>query len=77
MIIYLIRLSPDARDACASRDATIPGDLWRTGYPSPVCLAPHGVFPASRLAARAVSSYLAFSPLPNERLRIRRAVFFL
>src|SRR5437868_8699359 len=28
------------------------------------CLAPHGVFPASRIAPRAVSSYLAFSPLP-------------
>ncbi len=29
------------------------------------CLAPHGVFPASRIAPRAVSSYLAFSPLPD------------
>ena len=28
------------------------------------CLAPHGVFPASRITPRAVSSYLAFSPLP-------------
>ena len=28
------------------------------------CLAPHGVFRASRITARAVSSYLAFSPLP-------------
>src|SRR5258707_14744827 len=28
------------------------------------CLAPHGVFPASRIASQAVSSYLAFSPLP-------------
>jgi hypothetical protein len=28
------------------------------------CLAPHGVFRASRIAPRAVSSYLAFSPLP-------------
>ena len=28
------------------------------------CLAPHGVFPASQIASRAVSSYLAFSPLP-------------
>src|SRR5438034_6155595 len=28
------------------------------------CLAPHGVFPASRIAPRAVSSYLAFSTLP-------------
>jgi hypothetical protein len=29
-----------------------------------LCLAPHGVFRASRIASRAVSSYLAFSPLP-------------
>src|SRR5207237_4163331 len=29
------------------------------------CLAPHGVFPASRIAPRAVSSYLAFSTLPD------------
>src|SRR5438874_8916225 len=28
------------------------------------CLAPHGVFPAARITPRAVSSYLAFSPLP-------------
>src|SRR5437762_3342241 len=28
------------------------------------CLAPHGVFRASRITSRAVSSYLAFSPLP-------------
>src|ERR1044072_7277426 len=28
------------------------------------CLAPHGVFHASRITPRAVSSYLAFSPLP-------------
>src|ERR1051326_5423539 len=28
------------------------------------CLAPHGGFPASRIAPRAVSSYLAFSTLP-------------
>jgi hypothetical protein len=30
-------------------------------------LAPHGVFPAPRIASRAVSSYLAFSPLPALR----------
>jgi len=29
------------------------------------CLAPHGVFPASRITPRAVSSYLAISPLPE------------
>src|SRR5436305_14382300 len=28
------------------------------------CLAPHRVFPASRITSQAVSSYLAFSPLP-------------
>src|SRR2546422_8269162 len=28
------------------------------------CLAPHGVFHASRITSRAVSSYLAFSTLP-------------
>src|SRR6266705_538936 len=28
------------------------------------CLAPHGVFHASRITSQAVSSYLAFSPLP-------------
>ena len=28
------------------------------------CLAPHGVFPASQITSRAVSSYLAFSTLP-------------
>src|SRR5205085_11298089 len=28
------------------------------------CLAPHGVFRASRITPRAVSSYLTFSPLP-------------
>jgi len=27
MIIYLARLAPDVRDACAPRDATIPEDL--------------------------------------------------
>ncbi len=52
MIIYLARLAPDARGACAPRDATIPGDLCRTGCPSPVlsctawgfsCLAPCSV----------------------------------
>jgi hypothetical protein len=29
------------------------------------------------LARRAVSSYLAFSPLPNERSRAQKAVCFL
>src|SRR6476646_3541905 len=39
------------------------------------CLAPHGVFRASRIAPRAVSSYLAFSPLPALFSKNRRCVF--
>jgi hypothetical protein len=40
------------------------------------CLAPHGVFPASRITPRAVSSYLAFSPLPELRMpKNRRCIF--
>ena len=39
------------------------------------CLAPHGVFPASRISPRAVSSYLAFSPLPVLFSKNRRYVF--
>jgi hypothetical protein len=77
MIIYLVRLAPNARQTAVGghktaatvwRDATIPEDLAdRLSLPL-FCLAPHGVFPASALARRAVSSYLAFSPLPNEQL---------
>lgn len=78
MIIYLVQLAPNARGP--SRGQRPPRQfrvMRRTrGFNGPAalplfCLAPHGVFPASRLAARAVSSYLAFSPLPNERLRTR------
>ena len=39
------------------------------------CLAPHGVFRASRITSRAVSSYLAFSPLPALFSKNRRYVF--
>jgi hypothetical protein len=39
------------------------------------CLAPHGVFRASRIAPRAVSSYLAFSPLPDLRCQRTGGVF--
>src|SRR5438874_640873 len=56
---------------CSHRGATIPGDRPRnsSGHAGPAvlllfCLAPHGVFPAARITPRAVSSYLAFSPLP-------------
>src|SRR3954465_14872872 len=39
------------------------------------CLAPHGVFRASRIASRAVSSYLAFSTLPDLRCQRTGGVF--
>ena len=40
------------------------------------CLAPHGVFPASRITPRAVSSYLAFSTLPVPLLPKNRRCLF-
>ncbi len=39
------------------------------------CLAPHGVFRAARITSRAVSSYLAFSPLPALLSKNRRCLF--
>src|SRR5437879_8890399 len=79
--MYLIKISPDA-------DKTVGGHrpplqfIWcddtrdrRTGCPPPVCLAPHGVFPAARITSRAVSSYLAFSPLPALFSKNRRYRF--
>src|SRR6266404_5380468 len=48
----------------AGHDATIPEDQIGPATLPLFCLAPHGVFRASRIASRAVSSYLAFSPLP-------------
>src|SRR3954467_8016753 len=39
------------------------------------CLAPHGVFPASRITPRAVSSYLAISTLPALRCQRTGGVF--
>src|SRR5436190_2317784 len=39
------------------------------------CLAPHGVFPAIPLTRDAVSSYLAFSPLPALFSKNRRYLF--
>ena len=51
---------PPERD----HDATIPEDQ-RGGALPLFCLAPHGVFRASRITPRAVSSYLAFSTLPD------------
>src|SRR5437660_10503802 len=75
MIIYLIRRGecpiPQSRD----RDATIPEDRVGPATLPLFCLAPHGVFRASRIAPRAVSSYLAFSPLPALFSKNRRYVF--
>jgi len=39
-------------------------------------LAPAGVYPATTVASRAVSSYLTFSPLPDSRCRERRRCVF-
>src|SRR5437867_9149908 len=64
MIIHLIRISPNARRTFIRRGATIPEDLIGPAALPLFCLAPHGVFRASRIAPRAVSFYLAFSPLP-------------
>src|SRR5215469_4838819 len=84
MIIHLIRPArgTNAHPAIAGRGATIPEDEPRkfSGQVGPAalplfCLAPHGVFPASRIAPRAVSSYLAFSPLPALFSKNRRCVF--
>src|SRR5437588_11343412 len=58
------RFRGTARCACALRDATIPEDRSGPAVLPLFCLAPHGVFHASRITSRAVSSYLAFSPLP-------------
>ena len=69
MIIHLIRPArgTNARsNSQPARDATIPEDFIGPAALPLFCLAPHGVFRASRIAPRAVSSYLAFSPLPDE-----------
>src|SRR5947207_1984754 len=80
MIIYLIPLSRDAR--LRPRSAIAATDVMRR-YPRvdgpavlPLfCLAPHGVFPASQITPRAVSSYLAFSTLPELRYQRTGGVF--
>ncbi len=71
MIIYLIPLSRNApepirrrSDRFSSSDATYPRMFVGPAVLPLFCLAPHGVFRASRITPRAVSSYLAFSPLP-------------
>ena len=62
---------PQSRD----RNATLPEDFIGPAALPLFCLAPHGVFRASRIAPRAVSSYLAFSPLPALFSKNRRYVF--
>src|SRR6201993_929119 len=66
MIIHLIRPArgTNARRTFVRRSATIPEDFIGLAAHPLFCLAPHGVFRASRITSRAVSSYLAFSPLP-------------
>src|SRR5205085_10014194 len=64
-----------ARYACPYRDATIPEDHNGPAVLPLFCLAPHGVFRASRITSRAVSSYLAFSPLPALFSKNRRCLF--
>ena len=75
MIIHLIRISPNARRTFIRLGATIPEDFNGPAALPLFCLAPHGVFRASRIAPRAVSSYLAFSPLPALFSKNRRYVF--
>src|SRR6266571_7261520 len=72
MIIYLIRLRRGRPMVVfgghrPSLQATVMRRYPRIDRPAVLplfCLAPHGVFRASRITPRAVSSYLAFSPLP-------------
>src|SRR5712691_5915596 len=75
MIIHLIRISPNARRTFIRCGATIPEDFSGPAALPLFCLAPHGVFRASRIAPRAVSSYLAFSPLPALLSKNRRCLF--
>src|SRR6266480_1855169 len=75
MIIYLNSLARAARRIFIRRDATIPEDHSGPAVLPLFCLAPHGVFRASRITPRAVSSYLAFSPLPALLSKNRRCLF--
>src|SRR4029077_6916367 len=70
-LTFVNRPIPQSRD----RDATIPEDRSGPAGPPLFCLAPHGVFRASRINPRAVSSYLAFSPLPAPLSKNRRCLF--
>src|SRR5438445_12780024 len=78
MIIHLIRPArgTNARSrGRGDRNATIPEDFIGPAALPLFCLAPHGVFRASRITPRAVSSYLAFSPLPAPLSKNRRCLF--
>src|SRR5437868_2853520 len=82
MIIYLIPQMRDApkpirrrSDRFSSGGATIPEDQIGPAVLPLFCLAPHGVFRAARITPRAVSSYLAFSPLPALLSKNRRCLF--
>jgi len=70
-LTFVNRPIPQSRD----RDATIPEDRSGPAVLPLFCLAPHGVFRASRITPRAVSSYLAFSPLPAPLSKNRRCLF--
>src|SRR6266571_8380428 len=59
----------------SNRDATIPEDRNGPAVLPLFCLTPHGVFRASQITPRAVSSYLAFSPLPALFSKNRRCLF--
>src|SRR5207302_1667842 len=75
LIIYLTPAWRGAQCDCSHRDATIPEDRNGPAALPLFCLAPHGVFRASRITPRAVSSYLAFSPLPALLSKNRRCLF--
>src|SRR5436189_5600764 len=77
MIIHLIRPARGTNDRSRGGE-TVMRRYPRISGPAALplfCLAPHGVFRASRIAPRAVSSYLAFSPLPALFSKNRRYVF--
>src|SRR6266702_8247628 len=70
-LTFVNRPIPQSRD----HDATITEDRSGPAVLPLFCLAPHGVFRASRITPRAVSSYLAFSPLPALLSKNRRCLF--
>src|ERR1700758_1241642 len=76
MIIYLTRISQSARRLVYAAVMRRYPRIFIGSAALPLfCLAPHGVFPASRITPRAVSSYLAFSPLPVLFSKNRRCLF--